>query len=101
MAAWTFLSSYGLVLVSVAKNPEKTARDIGGDVGLTERSIHKIIVELEKEGYITRKKVGRNNTYRIHPNMPVRDPVTDASIGELLASLGWTRKRGRKKVRDS
>jgi len=95
MVDWTFLSSHGLVLVSVAKNPEKTAREVGHDVGLTERTTHKIIVELEGAGYITRKKVGRKNTYRIHPDMPVRDPVTDSSIGELLASLGWRRRRGR------
>jgi hypothetical protein len=100
MTDWTFLSSYGLVLVSVAKNPEKSARDIGDDVGLTERTTHKIIVELERAGYITRKKVGRKNTYRIHPDMPVRDTVTDSSIGELLASLGWKRRRRRVKANE-
>jgi DNA-binding IclR family transcriptional regulator len=100
MTDWTFLSSYGLVLVSVAKNPEKSARDIGDDVGLTERTTHKIIVELERAGYITRKKVGRKNTYRIHPDMPVRDTVTDSSIGELLASLGWKRRRRRAKANE-
>jgi CTP-dependent riboflavin kinase len=94
MADWTLLTNHGLVLVSVARNPEKTARDIGNDIGLTERTTHKIIIELEKEGYITRTKQGRQNTYRIHPGMTIKDPVTDASIGELLATLGWQRKRG-------
>ena len=95
MTDWTFLSNYGLVLVSIAKNPEETAREVGDNVGLTERTAHKIIVQLEKEGYITRKKVGRKNIYRIHPDMLIKDVVTDSSIGELLASLGWKR-RGRK-----
>jgi len=89
---WNLLSNYGMVLVSVAKNPEKTAREIGNDVGLTERTTHKIIVDLEKEGYITRVKVGRRNKYRIHPARQIKDSVTDASIGELLISLGWKRK---------
>ena len=95
MADWTLFTSHGLVLVSVAKNPEKTAREIGDDVGLTERTAHKIIIDLEEAGYITRIKVGRQNKYRIHPNVPIKDEVTDASLGELLAMLGWKRK-GRK-----
>ena len=95
MSEWTFLSSHGLVLVCVAKNPEKTAREIGDDIGLTERTTHKIIVELERAGYITRKKIGRNNRYRIHPNVVVKDSVTDSSIGEMLTSLGWKRRKKR------
>ena len=95
MADWTLFTSHGLVLVSVAKNPEKTAREIGDDIGLTERTAHKIIIDLEEAGYITRIKVGRQNKYRIHPNVPIKDEITDASLGELLAMLGWKRK-GRK-----
>jgi len=96
MANWTLLTNYGKVLVTVAKNPEKTAREIGNDIGLTERTTHKIIVELEKTGYITRTKVGRQNAYRIYPDMIIKDSITDASIGELLATLGW--KREKKKI---
>jgi len=92
MADWTLFTSHGLVLVSVAKNPEKTAREIGDDVGLTERTAHKIIIDLEGAGYITRIKVGRQNKYRIHPNVPIQEDVTDTSLGELLATLGWKRK---------
>ena len=95
MSDWTLFTSHGLVLVSVAKNPEKTAREIGDDIGLTERTAHKIIIDLEAAGYITRIKVGRQNKYRIHPKVPIKDEVTDASLGELLAMLGWKRK-GRK-----
>lgn len=95
MADWSLFTSYGLVLISIAKYPEKTAREIGDDVGLTERTTHKVIVALEEAGYITRIKSGRQNKYRIHPNVPVKDEVTDASVGELLAILGWKR-RGQK-----
>jgi len=93
MVNWTFLSNHGLVLIAVAKGPEKTAREVGDDVGLTERTTHKIIVELERAGYITRRKVGRKNTYRIHPNVEIRDTVTDSSIGKLLTSLGWKQRK--------
>jgi len=92
MADWTLFTSHGLVLVSIAKKPERTAREIGDDVGLTERTTHKIIIDLEEAGYITRIKVGRQNKYRIHPNVPIQEDVTDTSLGELLATLGWKRK---------
>ncbi|MFC1925232.1 helix-turn-helix transcriptional regulator [Chloroflexota bacterium] len=93
MADWNVLSSHGLILVSIAQNPNRTAREIGDEVGLTERSTHKIIIDLENEGYISRIKEGRQNTYKIHPDREIQDTVTNASIGELLTPLGWKRKK--------
>jgi DNA-binding Lrp family transcriptional regulator len=94
MADWTFITNHGFVLASIAKNPELTAREISSDIGITERTAHKIIVDLEKEGYIERVKVGRNNTYRIHPDVPIR--AGDAAVGELLTILGWRRRKRQK-----
>jgi len=100
MADLSLFTSHGLVLITIAKNPDMTAREISNDIGLTERTTHKIIVDLEDAGYITRIKVGRQNKYRIHPTVPLRDEITDASLGELLATLGWKR-RGRKSKNDT
>jgi DNA-binding Lrp family transcriptional regulator len=91
MSRWTFITNHGLVLASIAKNPERTAREIGDDVGVTERTAHKIIMDLEKEGYISKTKVGVKNTYTIHPNLQIK--TGDASVGELLVMLGWKRRR--------
>jgi DNA-binding Lrp family transcriptional regulator len=91
MSYWTFITNHGLVLASIAKNPEKTAREISSDIGITERTTHKIIIDLERDGYIERVKVGRNNTYRIHTDVPIRSG--DAAVGELLAMLGWKRRK--------
>lgn len=96
MTEWNIFTSHGLVLVAIAKNPGKTTREIGLDIGITERTTHKIIVDLENAGYITRNKVGRKNTYQIHPGMIIKDSVTDASIGELLTALGWKRRKQQK-----
>ena len=96
MTEWTFITNHGLVLASIAKGPEKTAREIGDDVGVTERTAHKIIMDLEKEGYITKTKVGTRNTYRIHPSVPIK--TGDAAVGELLMVLGWKRRKRRKAV---
>jgi predicted transcriptional regulator of viral defense system len=92
MADWNLLTSHGLVLVCIAKNPNMTAREIGDAVSLTERTAHKVIVALEEEGYIERVKTGRQNAYRIHPDAPIKDVVTDASIGELLWPLAGKRR---------
>lgn len=94
MGDWTFITNHGLVLASIAKNVEKTAREIGDDVGVTERTAHKIITDLEKDGYITKTKVGTRNTYCIHPSVPIK--AGEAAVGELLMMLGWKRRRSRK-----
>ena len=94
MAGWTFITNHGLVLASIAKNQEKTAREISIDIGITERTTHKIIIDLEREGYIKRIKVGRQNTYGINPHVPIR--TGDAAVGDLLVMLGWKRRKKQK-----
>ena len=94
MSEWTFVTNHALVLASIAKNPDRTAREIGDDVGITERTAHKIIIDLEKDGYITKTKVGIKNTYRIHPELPIK--TADSAVGELLELLGWKRKKRQK-----
>ncbi|HEY48647.1 MAG TPA: winged helix-turn-helix transcriptional regulator [Dehalococcoidia bacterium] len=96
MPEWSFITNHGLILAAIAKRPRSTAREIGDAVGITERAAHKIINDLEREGYITKTKVGRQNQYRIHSDVPLKDEDTDAAVGELLVMLGWKR-RGRAK----
>ena len=93
MAEWSFITNHGLVLAAVAKHPRSTARDIGDMVGVTERTAHKIIMDLEEAGYITKTRVGRKNKYTIHSDMPLSEEASDAAVGELLVMLGWKRRR--------
>ncbi|MFH1646669.1 MAG: winged helix-turn-helix domain-containing protein [Chloroflexota bacterium] len=94
MGEWMFITNHGLILASIARNPEKTAREIGDDVGVTERTAHKIINDLDKDGYITKTKVGTRNAYHIHTSVPLK--AGDAAVGELLMMLGWKRRKGQK-----
>jgi len=94
MAEWTFITTHGLVLLSIAKSRGKTAREIGDEVGVTERTAHKIILDLEEDGYIIKTKVGNRNNYRIRPEVPIK--TADAAVGELLELLGWKRRRRKK-----
>ena len=97
MREWTLISNHGLVLAAIARNPHKTAREIADDVGITERTAHKIIIDLEKAGYITRSKIGVRNTYEIHPDTPLRNKLSNAQVGELLALFGWQHKKRRRR----
>jgi DNA-binding transcriptional ArsR family regulator len=65
-------------------------------VGITERAVHRIIGDLEQAGYITRNRVGRQNEYRIHLDMPLRDEAGTAAVGELLMVLGWKPRKPRR-----
>ena len=98
MAEWSFITNHGLVLATIARHPQSTAREIGDSVGITERSAHKIINDLDEAGYITKLKVGRNNKYRIHPDVPLKDEDSDAAVGELLVMLGWKRRKKQEKA---
>jgi len=91
MNEWVFVTNHALVLASIAKMPDQTAREIGDDIGVTERTAHKIILDLERDGYITKTKVGVKNTYRIHPELTIKS--ADSAVGELLGLLGWKQKK--------
>ncbi|MFC1953143.1 helix-turn-helix transcriptional regulator [Chloroflexota bacterium] len=90
MSEWKFITIHGLVLLSIAKGLDdtgegKTTREIGNEVGVTERTTHKVILDLEADGYITKYKVGNKNTYRIHPEVPLK--MVDTEVGKLLELL--------------
>ena len=85
---WTFITNHGLVLSYISHNPTSTAREIANHIGVTERTTHKIISDLEEEGYIGRRKIGRRNVYSVDPQLPLRHHTkTDIMVEDLLESL--------------
>ncbi|MGC8462418.1 MAG: helix-turn-helix transcriptional regulator [Acidimicrobiales bacterium] len=97
---WTFLTNHGHVLVCIAKDPGIRGRDIADRVGITERAAQAIVADLVAAGYVTRKRVGRRNSYEVHPDVPVRHPVEQPHrVGELLAALADVRIRKDKAAR--
>lgn len=90
MSEWTLISNHGLVLTYIAKHPRSTAREIAFTIKITEWTVHRIITDLEKEGYIERQKAGRRNVYYIQTHSHLRhETVRDVKIGDLLKALGW------------
>ena len=85
---WTFITNHGLVLSYILHNPPSTARELANYIGVTERTTHKIISDLEEEGYIQRRKIGRRNVYSVDPQLPLRHHTkTDIMVEDLLESL--------------
>jgi len=94
MPRWTFITSHGLVLAYIAKYPQSTCRAIASAINLTERTVHKIITELEAEKYIERQRVGRNNVYHVNSRTELRHETTrDVLVEDFLKVLGWKQKR--------
>ncbi len=61
-------------------------RDIALAVGITERAVIRIIVELEEGGYIRKERVGRRNRYSIAAEKHLRHPLeAHHSIRAILA----------------
>jgi predicted transcriptional regulator len=95
MPDWTIISNHGLVLKYLWEHPRSTARDIASVIRTTEWTARKIIAELEEEGYIERQKDGRNNVYRIDPDIGLRhDTTRHVPLGNLLEVLAQQREAG-------
>jgi DNA-binding transcriptional ArsR family regulator len=82
---WTFLTNHAHVLVWISNNPQSRVRDIAASVRITERAAQSILKDLEQDGYVTKERVGRRNTYTVHPELPLRHPLeAHHAVGELL-----------------
>lgn len=88
MSEWSLLSNHGLILLTVADRPQITTREIAVDLGVTERSVQRIVSELEASSYISKYKMGRQNYYEVNRQIPLRHPVKkDKTVGNLLVEL--------------
>jgi DNA-binding MarR family transcriptional regulator len=82
------LTNHGHVLVCVAREPGMTLREIAECVGVTERTAHTIVCELEQAGYLTRHRDGRRNRYEVHADAVLQHELEGgATVGGLVAAL--------------
>ncbi|MFY9331013.1 MAG: winged helix-turn-helix domain-containing protein [Candidatus Nanopelagicales bacterium] len=83
--SWTLLTSHGRVLLLIAADPDARIRDLAADAGITERSTHLIIADLEEAGYLRRHRQGRRNRYEVLPEQPFRHRAEAGhTVGELM-----------------
>lgn len=85
-SGWTFLTNHARVLAVIADDPSTRVRDIAAHCRLTERAVHKIISDLEEDGYLSHTRQGRSNVYRVESGIPLRHPA-EAEAGLTVAAL--------------
>lgn len=88
MSEWTLFSNHGLTLLSLADKPEATTREIANDLGLTERSVQRIVSDLDLADYIKKERIGRQNRYTVKRERPLRHPIKkDKTVANFMAEL--------------
>lgn len=94
MSEWTFFSNHAHVLFLISDHEMVTARELSVKIGITERSVLKIIQDLHAEGFISVEKQGRNNLYRVNTSKRLRHPVeSHVEVGHLIDFIGSLSKR--------
>jgi len=84
-ARWTFLSNHSHVLICLHREPDLTLREVAQRVGITERSVQRILGELEEGGYLRRERDGLRNRYRFRTGAHLRHPIENhRTIGDLI-----------------
>jgi DNA-binding transcriptional regulator YhcF (GntR family) len=95
MKEWTFLTNHGLVLLYISQNPQCTTRQMASAICVTERTVHRVLDDLEGDGYITRRRTGRGNIYQINPDHGLKHDLTkNMTIRDLLGVLVHKRRPG-------
>jgi DNA-binding transcriptional ArsR family regulator len=85
---WTFLTNHLHVILCLHRDTETTVRNLALSIGITERSVQRILNELAEAKAITREREGRRNVYKIDYKYRLRHQLEkNHSIGELLELL--------------
>jgi len=94
---WNFITNHGLMLLYISQHPQCTTREMASTIKATERTVHRVLVDLEKEGYITRQRTGKGNIYQINREHGLKHELTrDSAVGDLLDLLSIKKKRKRR-----
>lgn len=87
-----FLTNHAFVLIQIARNPRATLREIARKTNLTERTVYKIVRDLETADYIVKHRDGRRNSYSLNEHVLLGHrlfgSLTVAQLAEALGNLG-------------
>ncbi len=84
-AGWTFLTNHAHVLLCLTEEPQPPLRDVARLVAITERSVQRIVADLEEAGYLVREREGRRNRYQVRRTLPLRHPIEKhRRVGDLI-----------------
>ena len=77
---WTFLTNHTHILLCLARKPDLRIRDIADLVGITQRAVQRILVELEEGGALKHTRAGRRNIYQVNLDCPLRHPLESSHM---------------------
>jgi len=82
---WTFITNHAALLTLLDREEQLTSREIAQALGITERSVVRIIKDLESDGYVTKRREGRENRYIVNKDLPLRrEDQQEVQVRELL-----------------
>jgi DNA-binding MarR family transcriptional regulator len=87
---WNLLSNHGRVLLCVLEDCEARVRDIAARLEITERSVLRIVAELEAAGYLSHDRVGNRNRYEVAHTMS--SGSVDLDIATLVSMTSTERR---------
>ena len=81
------MTNHARVFAFLSEQPDARFRDIAAAAGVTERTAHQIVTDLEQAGLLERARVGRRNRYAIDTRL-LKLPATNAlTAGQILLLL--------------
>lgn len=84
-SGWSFSSSHAQVLVCLVEDPQSRLKDLAARVGVTERSVQRILTDLERAGLLERHRKGRRNSYSLMLDRSARHPLeSHRTVNELV-----------------
>ena len=85
---WTFLTNHTHVIIALLREPDILVRELALEVGVMERTILRILGELEEAGVVTKTREGRRNHYEVHLDAPLRHPLeAHCTLRDLVKGL--------------
>jgi uncharacterized membrane protein len=85
---WTFFTNHTHVLVFLSSRGDAPLREVSEAIGITERAVQRIVLELELAGVLVRERVGRRNHYNLKVDEPLRHPLErHCTIGHVLDAV--------------
>ena len=88
MSKWNFISNHTMALLLINRDNLVTVRQMAEKLGVIERSVRRIIKDLQIEGYLQIEKEGRSNRYKVNHNVLLRrQALGSTTVGELMDTL--------------
>ena len=87
-SGWHFLTHHSRVLLAVHRDPEIKLAALASEVGITPRATQHLLRDLERDGAISRIRVGRRNHYEVHLDALAPSEIgSSVTLGNVLGRL--------------